>query len=180
MSCGDGTGLAVRPMRPDDLDAVVAAMGQREFFTKRLGLHATGHGIMLIAVDWSEGLGGRVRGDVYVWFAAADEDVVRRHLPGVPVLNHLEVDPAYRGRGIGTELIRAAERLVTRHGHRRVAIGVGVDNPRARALYERLGYREWVHGLVDTSYETHLPDGSVRRFPETIAILVKEFRPRSP
>lgn len=58
-------------------------------------------------------------------------------------------------------------------GYRRVALGVGIDNPRAHRLYLRLGYTDWGHGTVATSYASYLPDGTVRRFAETLHVLAK-------
>ncbi len=50
------------------------------------------------------------------------------------------VAPELRGRGMGTELMRAAERFVCDRGLHAIVLGVEDSNPRARRLYERLGY----------------------------------------
>lgn len=55
-----------------------------------------------------------------------------------PELRNLAVDERFRGRGIGTRIIAAAEERARGRGLLRV--GVAVDNPGARRLYERLGY----------------------------------------
>lgn len=55
-------------------------------------------------------------------------------------INHLYVQESARGRGIGTALIAEAERVIAAAGYSRVLVAVAEDNPRARALYERLGY----------------------------------------
>ena len=52
----------------------------------------------------------------------------------------LRVFDPFQGLGIGTELIMAAESALRARGFRYVSIAVGKDNPRARRLYERLGY----------------------------------------
>ena len=52
----------------------------------------------------------------------------------------LRVFDPFQGLGIGTELITAAESALRGRGFRYVSIAVGKDNPRARRLYERLGY----------------------------------------
>jgi [ribosomal protein S18]-alanine N-acetyltransferase len=49
------------------------------------------------------------------------------------------VDPTARGGGIGTELVRFAEERIFRQTPN-VFLCVSSFNPRARALYERLGY----------------------------------------
>jgi hypothetical protein len=45
-------------------------------------------------------------------------------------------------------LICAAEDIARQLGHEQIALGVGLDNPKARRLYERLGYADWGHGTV--------------------------------
>lgn len=77
------------------------------------------------------------------------------HVRGRPV-GHLGVDlirvrdaahlwqfgvlPALQSHGIGTAMVAYAEHAAAAHGFRIAEIGAETDNPRARALYERLGY----------------------------------------
>ena len=59
----------------------------------------------------------------------------------LPEIQDMFVLPELRGRGIGTELVAAAERLARERGWARISLSVSVDgNPTARRLYERLGY----------------------------------------
>ncbi|MEU8626273.1 GNAT family N-acetyltransferase [Streptomyces sp. NPDC048669] len=81
---------------------------------------------------------------------------------GVGTLWQLTVHPALQSCGIGTYLIGAAERRITARGLRRAELGVEEDNPRARALYERLGYV--AYGRQPDSWDELAPDGSVRRY----------------
>ncbi|RIJ56314.1 GNAT family N-acetyltransferase [Clavibacter phaseoli] len=76
----------------------------------------------------------------------------------VPELRNLQVDAAERGRGIGTAIIRAAEERIAPG---RLAVGVGLDNPRARALYGRLGYRGT--GETTTTTYAYVDDAGVTR-----------------
>jgi ribosomal protein S18 acetylase RimI-like enzyme len=61
---------------------------------------------------------------------------------GAPEIQDVYVLPEARGRGIGTELSRAAEELVRERGRARVSISASVTNERALRLYRRLGYRD--------------------------------------
>lgn len=70
--------------------------------------------------------------------AVGGADLVRR--AGTGRLYQLAVLPELQSCGLGTMLIGALEDRVRERGLARVDIGVGEDNPRARALYERLGY----------------------------------------
>jgi hypothetical protein len=82
---------------------------------------------------------------------------LRREFPGVPLLNHLEVTPAWQRRGIGTALVHACEAAARARGHDVLILGVGLDNPDAKRLYERLGYVDWRRGSIVTRWTE--PDG---------------------
>jgi RimJ/RimL family protein N-acetyltransferase len=49
--------------------------------------------------------------------------------------------PAYRSRGIGRRLMQAAIEAARARGFERVTLNVHANNMRARALYEKLGFR---------------------------------------
>ena len=65
------------------------------------------------------------------------------------------VKPAHRGQGIGTRLMETVENDLRARGFRRVTLNVAKDNPRARQLYERLGYRVVGEDPGQWSYEDH-------------------------
>ncbi|WP_114854699.1 GNAT family N-acetyltransferase [Brachybacterium sp. YJGR34] len=88
---------------------------------------------------------------------------------------HLQVRPEYRGQCVGTALIKASERRVLRRGRRSIAVGVADDNPGARKLYERLGFRPT--GIIDVSeYEWVDADGATHHARECDQMLLKELR----
>ena len=160
--------MQIRRASDADLDALLAVLGQRRFFTDALARQAGGHGVLLVA--WAD---GRPAGDVLVSWEPADEPEVRRWLPGVPRLVHLEVLGPLQRRGIGTALIRAGEDAARRLGHERLALGVGVGNHDARRLYERLGYVDWGHGTVVGTWQELDHDGTPVTMSETLDTLVK-------
>lgn len=51
------------------------------------------------------------------------------------------VRAGYRGKGVGTLMLQAAEGDLLQRGFHLVTLNVGHDNPAARRLYERNGYR---------------------------------------
>ncbi|MDZ8274826.1 GNAT family N-acetyltransferase [Microbacterium aquimaris] len=65
----------------------------------------------------------------------------RRERPGVLVLDGISVAAEARGHGIGSALLGRARTLAHDHDCRWVELSVIDQNPRARALYERLGFR---------------------------------------
>jgi ribosomal protein S18 acetylase RimI-like enzyme len=66
----------------------------------------------------------------------------KRPKPDVLHLDTLAVHPDARGQGIGTQLIQAVEALAQSEGKGRVTLEVEDINPRARRLYEQLGFVE--------------------------------------
>jgi hypothetical protein len=71
-------------------------------------------------------------------------DVHERHfagqLSGIQTLVVAWMHGQTGGEAVGTCLMRTSERLARLRGARWLGLGVGVDNPKAAALYERLGY----------------------------------------
>jgi GNAT superfamily N-acetyltransferase len=85
----------------------------------------------------------------YVWWVA-DEPIGwaliqwdgKSTAPGYPDLFDLYVHTSFRNQGIGTEILLECEQLVRDAGHKKLWLAVNPDlNPRAYALYQRLGYR---------------------------------------
>jgi GNAT superfamily N-acetyltransferase len=160
--------LRIRRGSDADLAPLVAVFGERSYFGDCLAKQQAGGGELLVA--W---LGGWPVGDVFLDRDPAEEPLIRRWLPGVPRLDHLEVLARLQRRGIGTALLRAGEATARKLGHRRVALGVGLDNPDARRLYERLGYADWGHGSIVATYQDRDRDGPPVTITETIDMLVK-------
>jgi ribosomal protein S18 acetylase RimI-like enzyme len=65
-----------------------------------------------------------------------------RPVPDAGLLWMLAVHETVQSLGIGTRLVRALEQRAAAYGCAQVRLGVEHDNPRAIALYRRLGYRE--------------------------------------
>ncbi|MFD5036783.1 GNAT family N-acetyltransferase [Streptomyces sp. NPDC058377] len=88
---------------------------------------------------------------------------------GAGTLWQLAVLPALQSSGLGTLLVRAAEGRIRDRGLHRAELAVEEDNPRARALYERLGYV--AYGREPDAWDEEGPDGRVRRH-ETMCVLM--------
>ncbi|MFD9378894.1 GNAT family N-acetyltransferase [Streptomyces sp. NPDC059999] len=81
---------------------------------------------------------GQVRGLYRVFLLALLERTPAR---GELVMDGIAVDPARRGEGIGALLLDGVEEVAAEQGCRRIRLDVVEENPRARALYERRGFR---------------------------------------
>lgn len=62
--------------------------------------------------------------------------------PSTWYVNVLAALPAYRGHGLGTELLKLAEHRALAAGLHGLSLIVADTNTAARRLYERMGYRE--------------------------------------
>ena len=85
----------------------------------------------------------------------------------------LEVHPALQSCGIGTVLIRATEQRIRARGLRLAELGVEDSNPRARALYERLGYA--AYGREPDSWDQEAADGTVTRYDTIVTLMRREL-----
>ena len=67
-------------------------------------------------------------------------DFSARRAPGGVLFRNAWVEPKRRSLGIGTALVRRAEELARARGYEGLDCLVRTDNPRALALYRRLGF----------------------------------------
>jgi ribosomal protein S18 acetylase RimI-like enzyme len=93
--------------------------------------------------------------------------------PGAGTLWQLAVHGALPSCGIGTILIQAAEQRIRARGLHRAELGVEEHNPRARALYERLGYA--AYGREPESWDEEAPDGTIARYDTVLTLIRKEL-----
>jgi ribosomal protein S18 acetylase RimI-like enzyme len=129
-------GFHIRRGVPADLDALVALEG-RVFTTDRLSrrsfreLLVAKSAVFLVAHRPAQA-GGAVVGYALLLF---------RRGTGLARLYSIAVAPEVAGRGIGRDLLAAAEAAAVDLGKVMLRLEVAVDNGPARALYGRAGYR---------------------------------------
>jgi ribosomal protein S18 acetylase RimI-like enzyme len=119
----------------------------RELFLKQYERHEKGENVILIAE-----LNGFPVGRLWV-------DLAKRQQDSTGVLWAFAVLPPLQNLGIGTRLIAVAESILRSQGFRIAEIGAEKDNPRARRLYERLGYHIIRDNLEEWDVTT--PEGKV-------------------
>ncbi len=72
-----------------------------------------------------------------------------------PNMQDLYVEQSQRSMGIGSQLIHNAEHLAKNQGFTKISLSVNPKlNPRAKALYEKLGYKQtpkkpYIDGVYD-------------------------------
>jgi ribosomal protein S18 acetylase RimI-like enzyme len=94
-------------------------------------------------------------------------------VPGAGTLWQFAVLAPLQSCGIGSALILQCERRIRDRGLHRAEIDVENDNPRAQALYERLGYV--AYGSKVSSWDDELADGTVTRIETTCVLLRKDL-----
>ena len=140
-----GTGPAIRPARPDDIEALLA-IEMAAFTTDRIERRAFRHAmrsptmICLVAARAGEVLGYGI--------------IERRRNSTAARLTSIAVAPHGTGHGLGKGLLAALERDALAAGAQRMRLEVRADNDVARKLYETARYR--VVETLDEYYE----DGS--------------------
>lgn len=146
--------LAIRPMRPADLDAGVLAIERESYpipWSRRMieGELARPNGICLVA-EHEDALMGYI-------LVALQVDVWH-------VLN-VTVHPLHRGRRIGEALVRSAIAVGDRRAHGGFTLEVRVSNDRAIRLYDRLGFVS--HGIRPRYYSDNGEDALIMwRLPD--------------
>ncbi|CAM3363619.1 GNAT family N-acetyltransferase [Stackebrandtia soli] len=161
--------IRTRPCRESDLDTldrIFPSPSVNSFHRERYRLQTEGAATYLIG--WA---GGVPIGHALIkWDGCADAEVRRAH-PDCPEINGLVVADELRSRGVGSLLIGEAERWAVSRGRASIGLGVADVNPRARALYERLGYAGEV-GYLDR-YTCVDSLGTVHRFADPCVFLVR-------
>lgn len=89
------------------------------------------------------------------------------------LIEQLATHPDVQGQGIGSFLIAEMERRIGDAGRPYAMLGVEDDNPRARALYERLGYE--VFDRVHDSWESTRDDGTTYMYETEVTLLRKRL-----
>jgi mycothiol synthase len=134
-------GIAIRPRREDDDPAIFVTV--EEAFREHWGFQPSRY------EEWLKEWRGSATYDPTLWLVATEGD----EIVGVMLANaeddgrgwigDLGVRDAWRGRGIGEALLRAAFAMFERRGLTTVTLNVDRDNATgATRLYERAGMRE--------------------------------------
>ena len=157
--------VVIRPCRECDLPALEwfgLFASHRPLIRRLYEQHRRGEAVMLVAE-----VNGEASGQLWIELACGGAQPLGR-IWAVRVL------PCLQRRGIGTRLIAAAEALLLEGGIGRAELSVETGNPRARHLYELLGYR--LVGTFVASHPCDLPAQDVG----TQWVLAKELRAAGP
>ena len=131
--------LAIRPLAEEELPLLeqFPSSSVPEKHRARFDRQRAGEVVYLVA--WDQGL---PIGHLLLKWGGAGAEPMASRLRDCPDLEDFTVRPEYRSRGIGSRLLDAAEGLVSGRGFGRIGVAVGLENTRARGLYERRGYAD--------------------------------------
>ncbi|MHB0870332.1 MAG: GNAT family N-acetyltransferase [Chloroflexota bacterium] len=131
--------VQVRPLTQEEVGLLEQRLDSdpSEKHRQRLALQQQGLVLYLAAWKGQEPVGHLL----LKWDGTEDEPMASR-LADCPDIEDLWVRPDLRSGGIGSRLLAAAEDLARQRGYPRVGLGVGIDNLRALALYQRRGYQD--------------------------------------
>ncbi|HET7182769.1 MAG TPA: GNAT family N-acetyltransferase [Candidatus Limnocylindrales bacterium] len=96
-----------------------------------------------VAVTDAEGGDGGVVGMIELWLRRPIAVTGNARVARLEVNLGIAVAPDWRGRGVGTALLRAGEAWAREQGAERMSLWVDGFNTGARRLYERMGYTAW-------------------------------------
>lgn len=133
----------------------------RSFYEACWQAHQSGESTLLVA-DLNGFPIGQI---VIIWSGKASH-------PHFPDMQSLRVHSAFRGMGVGSKLLQAAEFLVASRGFAQAGLSVGLDNPHAQRLYQRLGYQP-TGAVYDDHWSYVDANGCVVQQVERVMDLVK-------
>jgi GNAT superfamily N-acetyltransferase len=116
-------------------------------------------------------------GHMLIHWTGPQHEPIASRLAGCAEIEDFVVRPDLRSRGIGRRMLAVAEDLARQRGLRRLGLGVGLGNPRARALYEAVGYHDSGLGVYVVRWQYIGRDGHTHWDQESCIYLVKELTP---
>lgn len=154
----------------------------RTFNTEYLRTHsddleAQERGELSFLVAW---IGNYPVAHAFVNWSGPRSDQIKPHYPECPEVYRLTVLKQYRSKGIGSSLLKACRDEALQRGCTQIGLGVDFDNPRAGALYERLGFTpSSVTHYVD-QYQFLNEDGIVENVSKPGMWLIKTLSDLAP
>lgn len=141
--------IEIRRYRTGDRDAVMALAPR---LTEWVSPWRDPRAVLAAAQGWVGGSADKAAGDDRAFFVAVSGGQVvglvsvaeQAHYSGPldAYVGELAVSPSWEGRGIGGQLMRAAEAWAAGRALPFITLDTGADNAPARGLYTSLGFRE--------------------------------------
>lgn len=75
------------------------------------------------------------------------EQIIKIPVGNEIVIGHLGIDAEKRGQGLGTICLQEIQKTINKTKEQKIVLDVSEENPRAKKLYERLGFKVVKHNL---------------------------------
>jgi aminoglycoside 6'-N-acetyltransferase len=158
----DGARVRLRPVGPQDRDALVAVLSDPtvvEWWDTR-GAENSADELIAGEPDWHV-FAIEVDGEVAGSIQATEENDPDYHHAGIDIF----MSARYQGRGFGTDAVRTLARwLIEERGHHRLTIDPAAANAKAIRTYEKVGFkpvgvmRRYERGVSGTFHDGLLMD----------------------
>ena len=168
---GSAMNIEIRQIDEADLDEIKSLIRPSFGRSHAVELQDQDRELISILVAWVDGVPS---GYSFVSWTGARDAQVRALLPGVPEFYRLTVLESVQSKGIGTALIRYIEQMAVDRGLSTMGLGVAYENPRAHALYQRLGYVEAVAEYYDR-YRYRAGDGQVHEVADRCRFMIRSL-----
>ena len=163
----------IRPLKGCEIPILDAHLDVERLAGRHDGRYAQQqYGCLTYLIAWLEGI---PIGHAMVRWTGTTDAFVADRISGCAHVEDLFVMPERRSRGIGTRILARAEHLSLERGFKQIGLAVGIDNPRARSLYERLGYMDTRFGVFEIGGSYRDVHGKQREWREVCEYLVKRL-----
>lgn len=162
--------ITIRPLQASDTRSLewYGGRDRRSFYDEQTRAHLAGEIHVLVACSAWQG-----NPDYPIGQAAIHWNGKPTH-PEMPDIQSVRVHPEFRRLGIGSQLLDECEKHAVTRGHRQISLSVALDNPKAKRLYERHGYRVVGVPYSDVWFYADAAGKSVR-VEETVLDMTKEL-----
>ena len=132
-----GEEIHIRPIQKADLPALEWE-GEYRHFRRLYAEHYESFRAGSTLIYIAESQAGIMVGQVFILLYSRNSEVA----DGMhrAYLFSFRIKPAYRNQGLGSYMLAFVEEQLLQRGYSIVRLNVAQDNPKARALYDRLGY----------------------------------------
>lgn len=166
--------IEIKPIAEEHLDLIDAYInqdwGNLQKHRERFQRQKTGELTYLVA--W---INDRPSGHASLEWQGKSHEALSSIVGRCPNIDDLFVHPNHRSSGIGTMLLQTSENIAIDRNYSQIGLGVSIDNDRARALYERLGYADIGAGNYIDRWKYTERDGNQAWHTETCNYLVKNL-----